>query len=1222
MEYEKLLLSRSGGVFSAKERTGQATDVGTLCIGIGGAGIEALSDLRGKIHHYLIPDDPDAPVPAYDGIQLLGIDSDTIDYRRHPGDNRLTEEEFFSLFSPNLVDIFHNDALIHLIRNDPHLTWMDIDRFHHLAYPAGSGSIRQIGRFLLFNKVRALASTLQQKCAAALRARHTDALDVFLFAGLSGGTGSGCFLDVCYLLQHFAQCNGWNIKIIGCFFLPDVMNCRIYSHDLQKTHLNANGYAALKELDYLMNLTAAHDWFEQEYCPAIHIRTQDPPVHMCHLISALRADGTVRQDGHAYGIQLASDYVLNCLRTGFLHQRMPQISRSVLGIPRYHGANMSYHFLGGITAEVPTTQINTYLAAGFFKRFRKLIPGPETTLSQEQVHQFLKELHLTANDVMEAIRRDVPGCELPRHDKLSELANSCPWDTMPPEWAQAGRHWHTRAKAVINNNQTLLCRELASLDFDQEDNSSMISRLFRKLKALCLDPQYGPYYAAALLNGGEHNLMTALAGEIAAVRELYDKLAITMPSRRDRMDQLSLQMTKFWRRRSTYHEYRTVCTQYLQTDQSLDELKLANDALHQFLRQAEDLYHTCFLPLCTLLDNLDKTFRANEEYLNDPQNTASTDTVWRILTLNDVRQELDAEVDALTPKQLVTDFIRELMLCPNDWLDGNPDKISRMVRNLMTAQFPAISSLSLQNYLFKLFPHTRNEVVRLSREIEQNILPRIRQLSAPDLPHHDAFNFQNPSSTFGTNRLMIPADCYAGHQAAQQLSGFWCVDEDDMKYRIYGLQLLSGAPLFAFGELPRLKSSYDKSLTHLLITGIHLYSKTKRCKHEGLEKDWRTDLPDPVPYSLFAEGPHPGFHTDGKEIIDLYSRAVDLGIIVPIAPGKGPCLQFGGNDDYYILRIPDDPVPDYRLEDFLEDHCFLLVEYEHALHSLQYRIRNRASFAQEWGCSPIKLQNDGDCNNDTPQIVRLDYFIQHRRLHQIVRNEIRKELALRDAHEKLLEIWNEYALYRQDLMNFTALLFDGTLKCSDFLHHIDYEHTRFVFFDYIDKYERTQTFYLVDSHVRFPLYEAFVSFRELAKTDKYPWKFLRRRLDELDSPQEYQTSDFLIAATLEKVWDRNALEQLRDEVRLIKGEAKDILRFYEGLCECIRQLRDDAPFWPDSDNYPPSENQPDHYYFYPHISEFYAWNPLRSEWELLREDMKNKLIVVPKPDESENEGDT
>ena len=70
MKYDSLLLNCGGGITNPAAKSKQFSQSAALCIGIGGTGIAALSDLKGKIYQQLIPDNPGDPLVKYDGIQL------------------------------------------------------------------------------------------------------------------------------------------------------------------------------------------------------------------------------------------------------------------------------------------------------------------------------------------------------------------------------------------------------------------------------------------------------------------------------------------------------------------------------------------------------------------------------------------------------------------------------------------------------------------------------------------------------------------------------------------------------------------------------------------------------------------------------------------------------------------------------------------------------------------------------------------------------------------------------------------------------------------------------------------------------------------------------------------------------------------------------------------------------------------------------------------------
>ena len=105
---------------------------------------------------------------------------------------------------------------------------MDIDKITNLLSTQGAGGVRQVGRYLLISRASNLISTIEAKCTQALNGMNGPDLDVYIFAGISGGTGSGCFLDTCYIVQKALEDMGraQSANVMGFFFLPDVITSK------------------------------------------------------------------------------------------------------------------------------------------------------------------------------------------------------------------------------------------------------------------------------------------------------------------------------------------------------------------------------------------------------------------------------------------------------------------------------------------------------------------------------------------------------------------------------------------------------------------------------------------------------------------------------------------------------------------------------------------------------------------------------------------------------------------------------------------------------------------------------------------------------------------------------------------------------------------------------------------------------------------------------------
>ena len=185
-------------------------------------GIDCLRTIKTQVYGRLKADDPTAVVPKYDHIRFIGVDT----AKRAGGDQQydgsqkskrsLDDTEFFSIANSNIKKAISNKEALKLRR--------ELDWFCHETInapnlgDAGAGGFRQVSRFMMMDKSAAFLSKLKAEINGAKSGLSSPQVHIHIFAGLSGGTGSGCFLDVCYMLKHLARDIG-GITLFGYFFL-------------------------------------------------------------------------------------------------------------------------------------------------------------------------------------------------------------------------------------------------------------------------------------------------------------------------------------------------------------------------------------------------------------------------------------------------------------------------------------------------------------------------------------------------------------------------------------------------------------------------------------------------------------------------------------------------------------------------------------------------------------------------------------------------------------------------------------------------------------------------------------------------------------------------------------------------------------------------------------------------------------------------------------------
>ena len=1000
MIYDSLSLNKGGGIISAiqqSEQSGRAS----LCIGIGGVGIAALAQLKRKVFQQLEPDDPDSPIPHYQHIQFLGIDSDETELHRFKGAARLDWDEFFSICMQNLSAILKDKSSI---LNNPVMSWMEADKITQLLSPQGAGGVRQVGRFLLLSKAAALKIRIEQKCTTALMGTDPS-IDVYVFAGLSGGTGGGCFIDTCYIIRKVLAELGLthNSALSGFFFLPDVVTSKpeVATMPASVAYNNSNGYAAMKELDYLMNLQDEQDWFCQNY-GNFSIRTQEPPVDMCHLLSAQKADGTLIPNGFGYCINVSADYVMAYLAGGDMQNQLFHGIHGMWGLQRMYGANQCYHILGASNAEIPMTQISTYLAAGFYRRFEKGVGRKNVVITPDDVKTWAGKWGLTA-EALEA--RMMEGCEplnLPDVDKnVMKATCPVPVNKSPEPWWTNGNAWLDQCSGKYTKNREALNGELTSNQVSKVSDGSLLGKVFIELCMLAQDPNYGPYYAARLLRSETDDLRAWAMGVRVQALEEAESLSRRLYSVAEAKAQASADLANanFINISRRYAAYKYLeeswYTAKNQQNMVLETARMAE----KFADDLADLEKKFFTPLITVLDDLDDTLKADAEWLNSSAAKSQTAYTWRILELDDVKAHLDEAIDALTPRQLVCDFMQEFLACPDEWLQNDDGKIGRLINRYMEQVFHAEISKGLQDYLFLKYPQADGNLQKLGEIIQKEIITKVYNDAMPMFWCDPKYAVTNPSVTFQSSSLSVPSNAAAVCSAAQEYAHILPTDcavrQTGLKDRITAWRLISGVPLYAYQGATLLKKYYDEAADQPAGAGSHLYAKTDRLTGDNPNIDWRTYLPTPLPYS-FEPDLFEKRTTEAQ--LKLYEEGKQCGAIFLEEPNANH------QDTIYQLQLSKPiEVPEYKLEDFLAEGSVLnQKKLSEERNRLNYWLEHRYDEAE--GAKYIPLKNDGNTalhDQEVMERVRRDYFLHYPVLQAKVAEEVRKYQEVKAKLERL-----------------------------------------------------------------------------------------------------------------------------------------------------------------------------------------------------------------------------
>ncbi len=259
----------------------------TLIIGLGGTGHEVLVRLKAR---YLDAYGED----VFRIIKLLAFD--TADEAK----NTITEDGTPVQLDrgPELIHIGNVPTQRILKQIDLHPTikaWLPTN-MPSRSITAGAQQVRPMGRLALFTHFPKIKQFLEQAIRALSNIRQrgeigeggeivrSQGINIFIITSVCGGTGSGIFIDMAYVLRQLCMNQGLDenyCHINGVLVLPQAF--ATVSGDA----IRANAHAAFLELDYFTK----EGNFAVEYPGGMDAESQIRPFNICYLVDGINERG-------------------------------------------------------------------------------------------------------------------------------------------------------------------------------------------------------------------------------------------------------------------------------------------------------------------------------------------------------------------------------------------------------------------------------------------------------------------------------------------------------------------------------------------------------------------------------------------------------------------------------------------------------------------------------------------------------------------------------------------------------------------------------------------------------------------------------------------------------------------------------------------------------------------------------------------------------------------
>ena len=845
-----LALSQGGGIISYNQQAKQEENIVNIFIGLGGTGVDCLREIKTQVYNRIEPDliTNDGKV-VYEHIRFLGVDHDEMSFHSiGDEDSRcnclpLFESEMFALAGSGIT-LKAVKAVKQARDVYTQYAWLS----DGIGYEPGC--LRQNGRFLIMANADKFMARVQNVIADSKRGLCNPRVVIHIISGLGGTTGSGIFLDVCYMLREILKTE-CNTGMCGYFFTPDVNVAHVQSNNV-KEYIQQNGYAALQELDYCMNIEKNHGKFRQEYTGGKLIDWDRAPVDYCHLISAQDNNGNVRQDAYNYAMKVTSEYVFEFLvKPVKLHLDSEKVICGELEKDKKYGYFIDYLSIGASSAVVPLKEINTYLATRLFDRFSEVgkdIPG-ESDVWNFTVGVFGEDKSDKdiQSRVYDAIYATLQG----------DAKNSyTQWDGTAKQMEKNGDQEMVYFYEVQTAEKEGILAKNRDRLLDAENRDSLISRVKKIMYTVITDINRGPIFGFNILNGANNfSIDNVISGLITTNTEKLNSLRKFTKRKEDKRndakndwdahnifnksDRCKTYVNKVY----DIEQQRYLEKSYMYMDELLNSVRLQ-------IRKISTEYYSV---LSQIYINLRETFKDNSSVLakgiivDEVKGSEKS-----LIDINDpnMQQALVRELRKVSPNIVFRQLIEALLDDEKSWKSNA--KIARTVTRFFVGEkkenkepgiFHDFADKTIENFLEIVYDTDDKD--KIAEKIKNGWLSELHSSAAP-LVYKDNKVYEETIATLC--RMSVPIGALSLKKAADeyiQVNSDTEIAVTGAKNRLWCLTYAAGFPICSLMGLDEVEREYFTTSR----IGTHSYEST------GLDtefSDWRK-LPLLTPVSLLED---------------------------------------------------------------------------------------------------------------------------------------------------------------------------------------------------------------------------------------------------------------------------------------------------------------------------------------------------------------------------------
>ena len=906
--------------FILDDNKGDLTTIPTLIIGVGGTGVKAVVRIKHEIR---------TRFKEADNVRFLAIDTDKAAANEKAGDlvqTNLTDDEF-TLLKGNIASSLKNSQF--WMREQEEFMPKNVP--YNSGIDTGAGGWRVVGRFLFFqNLATGLVADLEAAIRSArgsFRAENNQSevdMNIMLVTGIAGGTGSGASIDLAYLIRCILE-QGENLvdryKLTGYIVLPDV-NQFVRNNQYSES----NGYAYLKELDYLQSLATNGEKFDQSYGNYIY-SGDSGPFDECYVFSGADTRGRPISTSSVFEKTMSniassiSDILTDVDQVNlqsknkddksFLESLKSNI-KSIKGNTALNRADCEYDgymSFGSASFRLPMQQMVQYISALVFERLEPVSGIKPNATDYDELFQAVN-LHSDLSGIQMCGEYEY-GSEFPHRDWQKQLDKNYSYDKIFADKSRLvvalNKSILEKVKVLLDNNRNKTIVHFSNTASDYFENAFtnsdrgpwFVDRLFG---------YSNPVVGSITVFDQIDNVLEAVAdaekeanNRVRLYEYRIEELENESPKLLGRTKkvivkdyiQTHLDMYEEKKRILYYKEYKALYKKYKSELENTRNqryglfvevlerlLHISKGVVRKLEKQDSQVFGTSgssesFVDMKLLCESLRENFKnvnvTNKQLLSHLQKNdtkvlgqPSGDGV-------DIVSVIHSFIATHYSQSILKFSLYEALL----WTAGIEQKQSKstdMISNPVNAQAINMGNFITSNIRQQLASKSRSPIHLVSDNINevQAIMNQAtyERIAVPDSQENDdLFNELNK----GINKLK-PNDT---------------VDRVSDDSKISEINFVFGFPIYMYSYLKGYQQTYEMELVGqniLRSASLHLF-RTK-------ERDWK-DLPNLIPNFLNSTTPSKREDERTAQITELFNQAVQYGIIA------------ADNGQRYTLNMPN-----------------------------------------------------------------------------------------------------------------------------------------------------------------------------------------------------------------------------------------------------------------------------------------------------------------------------